>query len=218
MFFDKIEDVAEIASRCGTSIFVMPKSQSVEIKNAIVLQPVEKTVITIEQVRSVISKLNVKQRRDQFIVIRPAELLQLEAANALLKSLEEPGDKVHFVLITDTPSRILPTILSRAALYILKNNDWGNIEASDKVKDLAKKLMVVKGASLVDVAEEICKKKEGIRAYAMEILGVTIEMMYKTYLLNHKKVFIERLPQFLQAYEGISRNGNVKLQIVANLC
>ena len=218
MFFDNIDDVARIAGQCGTSIFVMPKSQLVEIKNAIVLQPLEKTVITIEQVRSVIGKLNVKQRRDQFIVIRPAELLQLEAANALLKSLEEPGDKVHFVLITDTPSQILPTILSRASLFILKNHDWDKIEASDKVKDLAKKLMVAKGANLVDVAEEICKKKEGIRAYAMEILGVTIEMMYKTYLLNHKKVFVERLPKFLQAYEGISRNGNVKLQIVANLC
>ena len=112
----------------------------------------------------------------------------------------------------------MPTILSRASLFILKNHDWDKIEASDKVKDLAKKLMVAKGANLVDVAEEICKKKEGIRAYAMEILGVTIEMMYKTYLLNHKKVFVERLPKFLQAYEGISRNGNVKLQIVANLC
>ncbi len=218
MFFDKIEDVAEIASRCGTSIFIMPKSQSVEIKNAIVLQPEGKTVITIEQVRSVINRLSVKQYNNQFIIIRPAELLQLEAANALLKSLEEPGDKVHFILITDTPSRILPTILSRASLFILKNHDWDKIEASDKVKDLAKKLMVAKGANLVDVAEEICKKKEGIRAHAMEIFGVTIEMMYKTYLLNHKKVFVERLPKFLQAYEGISRNGNVKLQIVANLC
>ena len=48
MFFDKIEDVAEIASRCGTSIFVIPKSQTVEIKNAIVLQPAEKTVITTD--------------------------------------------------------------------------------------------------------------------------------------------------------------------------
>ena len=77
MFFDNIDDVVRIASQCGTSIFVMPKSQSVEIKNAIVLQPEGKTVITIEQVRSVINRLNVKQYNNQFIIIRPAELLQL---------------------------------------------------------------------------------------------------------------------------------------------
>lgn len=218
MFFDKIDEITEIASQCGTALFVVPKSQSVKIKNAIILQPEDKTVITIEQVRGVISRLNVKQHKDQFIIIRPAELLQPEAANALLKSLEEPGDKIHFVLITDTPSQILPTILSRASLFILKNHEWDRIEADDRVKDLAKKLMVAKGASLVDVAEEIAKKKDGVRAYAMEILGVAIEMLYKSYFLNQKKIFIERLPQFLQAYEGISRNGNVKLQIVSNLC
>ena len=218
MFFDNIGDISKIASQCGTSVFVVPKSQTIEIKNAILLQPEEKSVITIEQVRDLISKLNVKQYSDQFIIIRPAELLQLEAANALLKSLEEPKDKVHFILVTDVPSQVLPTILSRSSIYIFRNKDWNKIDADDKIKDLAKRLMVARGADLVDIAEEIAKKKDGIRNYAMEILRVAIEMMYKTYFLTNKKVFIEKLPKFLRAYEGIARNGNVKLQIVANLC
>ena len=124
MFFDNIGDISKIASQCGTSVFVVPKSQTIEIKNAILLQPEEKSVITIEQVRDLISKLNVKQYSDQFIIIRPAELLQLEAANALLKSLEEPKDKVHFILVTDVPSQVLPTILSRSSIYIFRNKDW----------------------------------------------------------------------------------------------
>ena len=218
MFFDNIDDISKIASQCGTSVFVVPKSQTIEIKNAILLQPEEKSVITIEQVRDLISRLNVKQYSDQFIIIRPAELLQLEAANALLKSLEEPKDKVHFILVTDVPSQVLPTILSRSSIYIFRNKDWNKIDADDKIKDLAKRLMVARGADLVDIAEEIAKKKDGIRNYAMEILRVAIEMMYKTYFLTNKKVFIEKLPKFLRAYEGIARNGNVKLQIVANLC
>ena len=57
-----------------------------------------------------------------------------------------------------------------------------------------------------------------MRAYALEVLGVAIEMLYKTYFLTSKDVFIKKLPQFLAAYEGISRNGHVKLQIVSNLC
>ena len=218
MFFDNIDEIIEIASRCGTAIFVVPKSMPVEIEDALVLQPEEKTVITIEQVRNILSKLNTKQHKEQFILIRPAELLQPEAANALLKSLEEPKDKVHFVLVTDNPSQILPTILSRAAIYILKENNWDAIDANDKIKTLAKKLMVARGAELVDIAEEITKKKDGVRNYAMEILSVAIEMMYKTYFLTNKKVFLEKIPKFLRAYEGVARNGNVKLQIVANLC
>lgn len=47
------------------------------------------------------------------VSIRRAELLGLEAANALLKSLEEPGAQVHWILTTTRPESLLPTIRSR---------------------------------------------------------------------------------------------------------
>ena len=137
----------------------------------------------------------------------------------MLKSLEEPGDQVHFVLVTDEPSRLLTTILSRAALYVLKvSNDFSKIGADEKVKDLAKRLMVASGADLVAISEEIGKKKEGVRTYALEVVGAAIEMLYKTYFLTGKEVFLKKIPKFLGAYDAINRNGHVKLQIVANLC
>jgi DNA polymerase-3 subunit delta' len=45
--------------------------------------------------------------------LRRAELLGLEAANALLKSLEEPGAQVHWILTTTRPESLLATIRSR---------------------------------------------------------------------------------------------------------
>ena len=219
MFFSSISEVAKIAGRCGTAIFVVPRDIEVEIPGAIMLKPEDKTTITIEQVRSVLGRLSVKQTTDLFVMIRPAEALGEEAANALLKSLEEPGDQVHFVLVTDEPSRLLTTILSRAALYVLKvSNDFSKIGADEKVKDLAKRLMVASGADLVAISEEIGKKKEGVRTYALEIVGAAIEMLYKTYFLTGKEVFLKKIPKFLGAYDAINRNGHVKLQIVANLC
>ncbi len=219
MFFDDVTQISEIASKCGTSIFVVPKDTKVEIKNAIILSPEEKSVITIEQVRKLISRLGVKQLKEQFVVICPAELLQREAANALLKSLEEPDDKVHFVLVTDSLSLILPTILSRAEVYYLRRDFdvKGPIKANDKVKELAKRLMTASGSELVDVVEDITKKKDGVRNYALSVLGTAIEMLYKTYFLTNKDVFVKKLPKFLAAYDAISNNGHVKLQIVANL-
>lgn len=220
MFFESGAEILEIAKKCGTAVFVVPKNIKVEIKNALILEPEEKRTITIEQVRNLLEKLGVKQQKDVFVMIRPAELLQTEAANALLKKLEEPNEKVHFLLITDELSQILPTILSRAAIYILKNPlDLKTvIDADEKTKNLAKRLMVAKGAELVDLVEEITKKKDGVRSYALEILGVAIEMLYKTYLITDKKTFLSRLSKFLKAYENISKNGHIKLQIVVNLC
>ena len=220
MFFEKIDEIPKIARNTGTAVFVVPKDKSVELKNAFLLQPENRSIITIEQVRNMMARISTKQTRDVYVVIRPAEAMSEEAANAFLKHFEEPNEKVHFVLITDSPSRILPTILSRAAVYFWKDR-WqvdGEIVANDKVKDMAKKLMIAKGAELVDLAEKIAKKKDEKRAYTMEILGVAIEMLYRTYLLTGKDVFLVKIPKFLQAYDAISKNGNIKLQIVSNLC
>lgn len=220
MFFSSVDEIINIAKKVGTTIFVVPRDIEVKIKGALILQPEEKTVITIEQVRNILGRISNRQTKDVFILIRPAELMNDAAANALLKSLEEPNEKIHFVLITDSPSRILPTILSRAEIYFLNTDcNFSNITSADeKDRELAKRLLVAKPSELVDLAEEIAKKKDGVRAYAMNILGIAIEMLYKSYFLTEKEIFIKKLPKFLSAYDAISRNGHVKLQIVSNLC
>ncbi len=49
----------------------------------------------------------------RFVVINHVERMTLQAANAVLKTLEEPPEGVHFVLITSNLSQVLPTIRSR---------------------------------------------------------------------------------------------------------
>ena len=47
------------------------------------------------------------------VVIEPAEALNISAANALLKTLEEPGEKTLLMLVSHRPGGLLPTIRSR---------------------------------------------------------------------------------------------------------
>jgi DNA polymerase-3 subunit delta' len=47
------------------------------------------------------------------LIVNDAHLMNEEAMNALLKTLEEPPDNSHVVLVTSKPDRLLPTILSR---------------------------------------------------------------------------------------------------------
>lgn len=219
MFFDDLKQIPEIARRGGTSVFVVPEEERVEIPQALTLQPEGKTVITIEQVREATSKIELKQTKDVFVLVRPADKLGLDAANALLKNLEEPGERVHFVLMTEQPSLLLPTILSRAAIYIWREAEGFNlkIQADEKIKTIAKRMITARGGELAEIAEEIKKKKEGVRGYALTVLGVAIEMLYKSYFITGKEMFLTKIPKFLAAYEAVAKNGNVKLQIVANL-
>lgn len=220
MFFDSVDEVQGIAQKNGTSIFVVPDVYAVEIKNTLVLQPESKVSITIEQVREMMGRLGVKQVTDQYVIIRPADQINIEAANALLKKLEEPNDKVHFVLLTSEPSKLLPTVLSRAAIYFMRReNSLSEISSQDeKIKAYAKRLIAVKDKDLVKIAEEITKTKQDKRAYVLEILGLTIEMLYKSYFITGREAFFQKIPKFLAAYDNISRNGHIKLHLVADLC
>ena len=219
MFFENLSEISEIAGKVGCSIFVVPKDTEIKIKNAVVLAPTAKTTITIDQVREALGQFTTKLLNPQFILIKPADKLGEEAENAILKNLEEPKENLHFVLITEQPSKLLPTILSRAALFIWRENRGkiNEINADEKTKTLAKKLLVAKNRELVALAEELTKKKDGVREYALDILAVAIEMAYKSYFLTLKPAFLTKLPKLLVCYENISKNGHIKLHLVADL-
>lgn len=76
------------------------------------------STITIAQVRSIadwVSRSAIGSQK-RFIIIEALEETNLSARNALLKLLEEPPEDVHFFLISEHPSRIMQTILSRARM------------------------------------------------------------------------------------------------------
>jgi DNA polymerase-3 subunit delta' len=71
--------------------------------------------IKIEQVRDLAAFLNVGSHRGRFRValVHPAEDMNANAANALLKGLEEPPAGAVFLLVSHRPAKLLPTIRSR---------------------------------------------------------------------------------------------------------
>jgi DNA polymerase-3 subunit delta' len=73
-------------------------------------------IFKIEQIRQLIYKLSLKSYQGKYkvAVIDNADNMTVEAANALLKSMEEPKAYTIVILITANPYRLLPTILSRA--------------------------------------------------------------------------------------------------------
>lgn len=217
MFFDSVEQIPEMARKTGATLFVVPDEIEVEIPGALILKPEEKASIGIEQIKELIGTLGLRHTSEVFVVIRLADKMSLDATNAFLKTLEEPGDKVHFVLVTSRLSALLPTVRSRVATYYLRVTDDGQIAADDSIKTMAKRLMTAKPADLPELAEEIAKKKDGVRGYALNVVGVAIEMLYKSYYITRKDVFLKKLPKFLTLYENLAQNGHVKLHLIADL-
>lgn len=72
-------------------------------------------IITIAQMREAMGEVYLKPSEGKYkvTVIQAADRLNVQAANAFLKTLEEPPDRSVFILLTTEPQRILETILSR---------------------------------------------------------------------------------------------------------
>lgn len=71
--------------------------------------------ITIEAVREITAFLGLSAHRGgwRVAVIHPAEFMNTAAANALLKTLEEPPAGVLLILVSHQIGRLLPTVISR---------------------------------------------------------------------------------------------------------
>lgn len=74
-----------------------------------------KGIITAREADRIIEKLALKSYEAEYksVIVWLPETMNEEAANKLLKILEEPWDKTLFLLVAEQPDRLLQTILSR---------------------------------------------------------------------------------------------------------
>jgi len=96
---DLIREQFEIKSKNSFHRISIPKANSIKINS-------------IRDIKKFLS-LNYDETGFRFVIISDAHLMNDEAQNALLKSLEEPPDNVVFILSTSMVSKLRPTIISR---------------------------------------------------------------------------------------------------------
>lgn len=72
-------------------------------------------LIAVDDVREATEMLALSSHQGgwRVVLIQPAEAMNPAAANALLKTLEEPPPRVMLILVSHQPRRLLPTVLSR---------------------------------------------------------------------------------------------------------
>ena len=81
----------------------------------------DKKIIDIDQIREMIKFTNQTSFNNErkFIIIEDINLLGINSANALLKSIEEPNNNTYYILINNSEFKILETIRSRCLEFKL---------------------------------------------------------------------------------------------------
>jgi len=105
-------DNSEVCSSCNSCELYRADNHP----DFFVLKPEDKSkAIKVDQVRELIAELNNTAHFDghRVVIIGPADLLNIAASNALLKTLEEPAEKVVIILVSAHPTALPATIRSR---------------------------------------------------------------------------------------------------------
>ncbi len=107
---NSLPERADSCERCPSCV----KINSANHADVILLES-EGEVIKIDQVRDMQRRLRYRPLEGgrRACLIDSADRLNDAASNALLKTLEEPPDETHLILITSRPHQLLSTILSR---------------------------------------------------------------------------------------------------------
>jgi DNA polymerase-3 subunit delta' len=167
--------------------------------------------ITVEEVRRAIAFLGSTAAggRWRVVIVDPADDLNANAANALLKSLEEPPARTVFLVLANAPRRLLATLRSRclplavpaltadAALAALERLGLGADHPSDDLRHAAghcggsvRRAILILREDGVEMQRRLARLIEGrarpdwseIHALAGTLLGAEAEDRYRLFL------------------------------------
>lgn len=114
----------------------------------------DKTEISIAQIREVQNFLSYKSYNGGYkaVIVDDAHLMNLEAQNCFLKTLEEPKGETLLFLISSKPDLLLPTIFSRCQQmkFFRPKKLPENKEKTDREKEILKELLPILNASLAE--------------------------------------------------------------------
>lgn len=159
------------------------------------LKPDEgKKSISVDQVRKVISEFKYAHNEWQVLIIDSVDDLNLNGANALLKTLEEPSAKTLIVLISHQPYGLLPTIKSRCQVIHLQNLSDEDTKAVLGAQDL----------TINEALEDALKLSQGAPGEAIKILEE--EMPIYANLHKFLDAYLQGKTQAAEAEKIINRN------------
>jgi hypothetical protein len=220
VFYNSIDELKNAIDNTGTIIVLEKNTENIEkiLKNPIITE-----AVSIDDIRDISAMATTKALKPLYFVFKNAEKLRPEAQNAALKLFEEPKENYHYVLQTTSPEALLTTIRSRAPIYapLTVNTLEMPPEAEKEVFLLAKQLLVADLPKIIEIADEINKHKDTEKSprrdYALNIIRTTIELAEKSYFKTENEAFTKKINGLIIAYKNISENGNIRLQLVANL-
>jgi DNA polymerase-3 subunit delta' len=159
--------------------------------------------ISIERIRELrrISSYKSLEGKGRVIIIVDAERMTLEAANALLKILEEPPQKMYLLLVSSKANLLLPTITSRCQLIKFDPLTVEEIEEALIERTAVQRSQALLSARLA--AGSYRRALELLDEHLQELRDFSLELFRRTIQNTFKQVFF--VEDFLHSIQRDSK-------------
>ena len=143
-----------------------------------------KGLITAKESEEIIRKLQFKSYSSEYkaMIIWLPEAMNQEAANKILKILEEPWEKTLFILVSERPELLLSTIISRTQEVSVPRIDVATLQevAAAEGKSPAEALNMARlaGGSLLELGELMRGESDEMRHQCFELFTRLMRLSY----------------------------------------
>ena len=143
-----------------------------------------KGLITAKESEEIIRKLQFKSYSSEYkaMIIWLPEAMNPEAANKILKILEEPWEKTLFILVSERPELLLQTIISRTQEVSVPRIDVATLRdvaiAEGKSPEEALNMARLAGGSLLELGELMRGESDEMRHQCFELFTRLMRLSY----------------------------------------
>lgn len=136
--------------------------------------------LKIEQIRQILEVMALQpyEGKHRIIIVDDADTMNESAANAFLKTLEEPAENSHLILVTSRPFSLLPTIRSRCQTIYFQPLQMAEVKEA-----------LALNSAPVDHIDTLAAGAEGSPGLALSLVGEEMEKNRRDALL-----LLSRLP------------------------
>ena len=143
-----------------------------------------KGLISAKESEEIIRKLQFKSYSSEYkaMIIWLPETMNQEAANKILKILEEPWEKTLFILVSEQPELLLQTITSRTQEVTVGRIDVATLQdvamREGKAQDVAHNIARLAGGSMLELRELLRGATDESRALSFELFTRLMRLSY----------------------------------------
>jgi DNA polymerase-3 subunit delta' len=163
----------------------------------------DKRDISIDQLREIQRELSLRpyEAPRKACIMEPAERMSVNAANSLLKTLEEPPGNAIIILLSENADMLLPTIRSRCQLIRFSPLSPENIQ-----------LLLEKNGMLPDAASLLAPLSEGSMQKASELDNDTLAVRREKLITHLSALDIGRISSIFDTAEELAGNREETLE------